>query len=76
MIPNIGENIRRERLSRQPNPMSQKELAAEVGVTQTIVSAWERGQKQPGLNRLFVLAEVLGIPVEQLLQPDAEEPAA
>lgn len=55
----LGETIaalRRER------GLSQDELARSVGVTRSIVSAWERDQRRPRRDKLTVLGDVIGLP--------------
>ena len=53
--------------------MSQAELAAKMNVTDKAVSKWERSLSCPDVNSLSKLAEVLEIPVTELL--DAKEQA-
>ena len=51
------ENIREARIR---NGLSQTELADKVDVSQTLVSAWERGRAKPGGENLQRLTEILG----------------
>jgi len=48
------------RLARQRAGMSQVELAARAGVTQSVVSAYESGRRQPSLPMLSALIEAAG----------------
>jgi transcriptional regulator with XRE-family HTH domain len=48
--------------------MTQKELAAKVGVSYQTVQTWESGKAQPRLRHIPRLAEVLGVPPEELLE--------
>jgi len=47
--------------------LTQKELAAKVGVSYQTVQTWEAGSAQPRLRHVPKLAEVLGVPAEDLL---------
>lgn len=51
--------------------MTQKELAALLGVTDKAVSKWERGLSFPDVTLLPGLSKALGVPVEELLEPPA-----
>jgi transcriptional regulator with XRE-family HTH domain len=49
--------------------MSQRELAAKVGVTQAYIAQLEAGEKKnPSLDVLKRLARALGVPVTELLE--------
>mgnify|MGYP002684901296 CR=1 FL=1 len=65
----IGKVIRKERLDRN---MTQKELGLLLGYgedsAQVRVSSFERGQKAPR-KKIKKLAELLGIPIELLIDP-------
>lgn len=58
----IYEQRRRERL-----PAS--DLAALLGVPRSSVTDWEKGRWLPNLVVFWALAEVLGVPIEQLVGP-------
>jgi len=53
---------------RKERGMTQKELALQMHVTDKAVSKWERDRSCPDVKLLGQLAQVLEIPVEQLLQ--------
>lgn len=53
---------------RKQNGMTQLELARQMGVTDKAVSKWERDLSCPDINSLPTLAEVLGVPIEDLMQ--------
>jgi transcriptional regulator with XRE-family HTH domain len=55
------KDLRRRRL------LTQKELAAEVGVSYQTVQSWESGKAQPRLRHIRRLAEVLQVPADKLL---------
>jgi transcriptional regulator with XRE-family HTH domain len=48
--------------------LTQKELAAQVGVSYQTIQTWEAGTALPRLRHIPKLAEVLGIEAEQLLE--------
>jgi transcriptional regulator with XRE-family HTH domain len=53
----VGKNVRRYRLEAQ---LSQKELAAGMGVEQGYVSRLERGSENPTIMTIWHTAEALG----------------
>jgi uncharacterized protein len=58
-----SENLTAARLLRQARQragMSQVELAARAGVTQSVISAYESGHRQPSLPMLAALIEATG----------------
>lgn len=59
----IGEKIKRLRVERL---LSQRGLAAAVGVDVQSVNRWERGRKQPSLRNLAKLCDALGITPTEL----------
>lgn len=71
-------------LLRKEKGLTQKELAAQLNVTDKAVSKWERGLCYPDISLLSPLSEVLGVSVADLLSgarntcvsPDAETVAA
>lgn len=48
--------------------LSQRQLAAMVGVAELTISRWEAGQNEPRLSDLRSLSKALGITVEELMQ--------
>lgn len=53
--------------------MTQVQLAAALGVTQQLVSAWERGQSAPRDERRAQVARILGVtPDELFAYPDSD----
>lgn len=63
---------RRIREAREGVGLTQADLAARLGRTQTSVSYWESGKRVPGLDDLIDISSALGHPVYALLPP--EEP--
>jgi len=53
---------------RKNEGMSQKELALKVGVNQTAVSKWERGDNNPSLEKLIRISEALNCSLEELIK--------
>lgn len=52
---------------RKEKNLTQRELAAHLGITDRAVSKWENGRGLPDLSLLVPLCEVLGITVNELL---------
>ena len=61
---------------RKEKQMTQKDLAALLGVTDKAVSKWERGLSFPDVTLLPLLSKALGATVEELLEPPAALPEA
>lgn len=59
-----GDRIRDARLAAR---LSQEELAARVGVTQSLISHWERGVRSLSADQLRDVAQSLGVSVAYLL---------
>jgi transcriptional regulator with XRE-family HTH domain len=52
--------------------MTQVQLAAALGVTQQLVSCWERGICAPHVDRRAHIARILAVPADELFAyPDA-----
>jgi transcriptional regulator with XRE-family HTH domain len=60
----FGLVLRRER---QRAGLSQEELAFRASMDRTFVSRAERGERQPALATVLLLAEALGIPAATLV---------
>ena len=61
----IGENIYRILKERH---MTQKELAARIGVHDPTLSKWMTGQRQPSAYALLRISRVLGVTMEMLME--------
>lgn len=59
----IGDNIRVARLAAG---MTQKELAAKMGVPYQSLQRWEKGIFKPSMDNLIKLSAAIGITVEEL----------
>jgi len=66
MAKGIQNNIRRLRFDRKE--MTQQELADKIGVTRQTVNAIELGKYSPSLEIAFRIAEVFGVPLDQVFQ--------
>jgi putative transcriptional regulator len=62
----IANQIRRLRFDR--GEMTQAELAERIGMTRQTVAAIEAGKYSPSLEAAFRIAEVFGVPLEQVFQ--------
>ena len=60
----FDKNLKRLRIQRN---LKQEELAEKLHVTRQTVSGWETGRRQPDLDMLKKLAEVLDIDMQELL---------
>ena len=67
---NFAANLKRLRMAKG---LSQASMAEQLGVSGPSISGWEKGRARPKEDRLSDLANLLGVPVSQLLvdpQPD------
>lgn len=65
----IGEQIK---TARKAKGVSQEELAVRLGVVRQTVSKWENGMSVPDADVLIQIAELLDVPVSQLLGMEPE----
>ena len=54
---------------RKASGMTQAELAAKLGVSQTVVSDWESAKKYPTADKLPAIAAVLNCTIDALFEP-------
>lgn len=59
----LGRNIREQRIRKN---FTQKKLAILLGVTQSVLSQYEAGDKVPSMPRLDTLAHLLGCSINFL----------
>ena len=52
---------------RKEKGLSQKKLAELTGVSQTAVYHWEQGMRTPKIEQIIKIADILKVPVEDLL---------
>jgi transcriptional regulator with XRE-family HTH domain len=64
------------RLARWDRGWSQTQLGTEIGVAQSIISAWENGRACPSVAHLLRLADVLNVAVAAFLDAVAVEESA
>lgn len=62
-----GNFIARRRMEKN---LSQEELAERIGVSNRTISSWERGISFPGLEKVELLCQALGITMNDLLHGD------
>jgi transcriptional regulator with XRE-family HTH domain len=63
----FGENVRRARLA-GPTPYSQERLADATRLHRTEVGKIEQGLVEPRLTTLYILADGLGVTIDELLR--------
>jgi len=66
MAKTIQNSIRRLRFDRKE--MTQQELADRIGVTRQTVNAIELGKYSPSLEVAFRIADVFGVPLDQVFR--------
>ncbi len=68
----VTNNIRTLRFAH--GELTQAELAERVGLTRQTIIAIEQGKYSPTLEVAFQIAQVFGVPLDEVFQyPDAEE---
>lgn len=60
----FGDALRR---LRQRMGLRQKELASMAGVERSTLANWERGAKQPSLDTVVRLSQILGVSLDELV---------
>ena len=60
----FGANLKRLRIAKG---LSQATVAERMGVSAPSISGWENGRARPKHDRMAVLADLLGVPMSQLL---------
>ena len=63
----FGNRIRRWRQDLQP-PMTQRDLAGRIGVSNGFLAHIETGRTLPGIRTLRALAKALGVPETEMLR--------
>lgn len=69
----IGQRIRH---ARKAIGKGQAQMARDLGVTAVTALRWEKGDAIPPLPRLRKIAELLRVPIEQLVPPEFEPSAS
>lgn len=62
---NIGERIKEARLNTK---MTQDDLAKELNVSRSTVANWESGRNNPDVESLIKIADILKVPIKNLLK--------
>jgi Zn-dependent peptidase ImmA (M78 family)/transcriptional regulator with XRE-family HTH domain len=58
--------------AREARGLSQDDVASLLNISRVLVSHWERGQRQPSAQVLERLAQIYGVELSALLDPEAE----
>jgi DNA-binding XRE family transcriptional regulator len=68
-IKSNGINMNSSRLRRRRDELglSQKQIAGQLGVAAMTISRWERGESEPQKRLRPMLAQIVGIPIEEIL---------
>jgi transcriptional regulator with XRE-family HTH domain len=69
--PDFAAKLKELRVKRE---WTQAQLAAEAGLSQQAIAAWERGKREPGLLALGKLCAALGVPCTAFI-PRENRPA-
>lgn len=64
MVQGLGERLTEQRILRK---LSQKDVAASVGVSVSVISNYERGERTPSVETLMSLAGLYRCSVDYLL---------
>ena len=64
MINGLGERMQEQRLALR---LSQKEVAANLGVSSSVISNYESGERTPSVEMLMALARLYGCSTDYLL---------
>lgn len=57
--------------AREAKGMTQEQFAKLVGVTQGAVAQWENGLTHPSFDKLMRIADVLEVPLDELVRKKA-----
>jgi len=63
----VGDIIK---LLRKENKMTQADLAKRLGVAPTAVSAWERNENRPLMDKLSTIADLFNVPVNRFFESE------
>lgn len=68
---NIAKNIL---FYRKQKKLSQKDLAEKLGVKHNTISSWENGTNSVDIESLFLISEILGVPINELYGVEKKSP--
>lgn len=71
MIENLGERLRDLRINQN---ITQTDLAKRIGVTNALISAIEKGERSPSLEKLMKLASQFKVSTDYLLGMKTQDP--
>ncbi len=60
----IGKSIKENRIAQR---YTQKQLAQKIGVTHAAISYWENGVNIPNVKDCWLIADALGITIDELV---------
>ncbi|HUW64164.1 MAG TPA: S24 family peptidase [Spirochaetia bacterium] len=63
-IPALGQYLAAQRLARG---LSYRQMAARVGKAPSTIQSWEQGKRMPGLDDLYVLGNIFGTGIQELI---------
>ena len=66
----IGENIKEVRIEKR---LSQEELGEKCGFSNTTLSSYENGRREPSLHTIATIAKQLGVSIERLYYGDEDK---
>jgi transcriptional regulator with XRE-family HTH domain len=69
MLQRFPENLR---LLRKQHGLSQRDLAKQIGCTRSYISHLESGEKKPGAEFVFKIADFFGITADALVRDELE----
>ncbi|NMA01640.1 MAG: helix-turn-helix transcriptional regulator [Clostridia bacterium] len=49
------------------NKLSQRDLAEKLNLSEELIAAWEKGEKEPGASQLAQISKIFGISIDELL---------
>ena len=61
----FSENLKKYRMEKG---LTQSQLAKQINVSQNLLCEWEKRVRYPKLDKVFDIARVLGVEVEDLLK--------
>ena len=64
---NIGENVKKYRLLKN---LTRKDLANGLEVSESTISRYENGKREPNMDTLKKISEILEVPLNELLVPN------
>lgn len=67
---NIGDRIKKYR---KEAGLTQSALAKKMHVTQSLIGQWEKGYRNPKLENILKISDVLGVPVDCFIVDKSQE---